>query len=214
MEPGMLVNGHCFSIRKYGNEVCSRHDIVADPSCSLDLPLGLRPAYCDDPFCYVDMEKCSTSKEQYYRSTFVSTSPYSERGRQVQLFYSYSTCNSTADDWRSFSTSNIFGQYNRTLRVTLPALSPMLHYKKNAEGGILDSSAAEYYDDNHPWVGYTIDYFNEILAISNIVGVQYTFRSRGSDEKGIRSQWTRAVSEVASGISDLSISSFWATTER
>ena len=178
-QPGILVNGACFPIQTYGSKVCSRHDIVADPSCSLNRPLGLRPAYCDNPFCFVDRDKCSQSKEQFYRSNLVSNSPYSSQS-QPQLFYSYSTCNSTAEDWLKFSTINIFAETNRTLRVTLPAISATLHYKKDANGLVVSNSTGpEYYNDNHPWVGFAIDYFNEVLAISNIQQVQYTYRSRG-----------------------------------
>jgi hypothetical protein len=94
-------NGVKFSIEgacvpySYGSSKCLQHDLLHDPSCPLD-NIGETPveAYCFRPWCYVDAEACmKNSYERIYRSDYFSF----DSG--VDLFYSYSTCNSTADDW-------------------------------------------------------------------------------------------------------------------
>ena len=52
------------------------------------------PAYCIRRFCYVDVATCKReSYERVYRSSYFSFES------EVDIFYSYSTCNSSADDW-------------------------------------------------------------------------------------------------------------------
>ena len=214
-EPGVLLKGVCYPIRTYGSQYCAKHDMFADPKCSLDVPLEIRPSYCDNPFCYVDFEKCIHSNETFYRSNFLGDDLYSSRDDDApKLFYSYSTCGSTADDWLNYKTTDLFRTYNRTIRVAIPKISPLVHYKKDLKRGILPDNATEYFDDSHLWLGFAIDYFNAIITISNIGSVKFVHRSLGSDSRGISSEWTRAISDVESGIADLSVGSFWTTPER
>ena len=98
--------------------------------------------------------------------------------------------------------------------MTLPNVFPLAHYKTNEEGKMVEEDGPEYYNNSVPWKGFVIDYFNAILTVSNIPRVEYTFRSLGAAKKGHTSKYTQAVSDVEAGITDIAISSFWATTER
>ena len=72
---GVISGNTCYPVT-YGSKACSRHDLVADPLCALDRPTEMRPAYCDDPFCYVDLNKCKASSELFYRSDIFQGSEY------------------------------------------------------------------------------------------------------------------------------------------
>ena len=211
-EPGILVDGICYPIQTYGSNVCSRHDILVDPACSLDLPLELRLPYCDEPWCFVDYEKCRDSTELFYRSNILGGSEYDSS--KPLLYYSYSTCGGSADEWLDFATTLTLSRYNQPFRVAIPQISPSNHYKTDEMGNILEIDAPAYYNNSHPWVGLTIDYFNAVLNVSNIPGVLYTHRSVGSAGKGYESIWTQTVADVEAGIADFSVSSYWITSER
>jgi hypothetical protein len=95
-ENGILftIDGICVPY-SYGSSQCLQHDLLHHVSCSLD-NIGKTPfeAYCFNPWCYIDAEACKKSSyERIYRSDYFSF----DSG--IDLFYSYSTCNSTADDW-------------------------------------------------------------------------------------------------------------------
>jgi hypothetical protein len=88
------IDGICVPY-SYGSSQCLQHDLLHDPSCSLD-KMGEKPveAYCFRPWCYIDAKACmKDSEERTYRSDYFSF----DSG--IDLYYSYSTCNSTADDW-------------------------------------------------------------------------------------------------------------------
>jgi hypothetical protein len=88
------IGGACFPY-SYGSSQCLQHDLLHDPSCPLD-KIGEKPveAYCFRPWCYIDANACiKNSYERIYRSDYFSF----DSG--IDLYYSYSTCNSTADDW-------------------------------------------------------------------------------------------------------------------
>ena len=78
--------------------------MTPDPSSSFrDLT-----AYCIRPWCFVDHETCATySENRVYRSSYF---PFDSG---VDLFYSYSVCNSTADDWLSAETTVLGGEGGR-----------------------------------------------------------------------------------------------------
>jgi len=88
------IGGACLPY-SFGSSQCLQHDLLHDPSCPLD-KIGEKPveAYCFRPWCYIDANACiKNSYERIYRSDYFSF----DSG--IDLYYSYSTCNSTADDW-------------------------------------------------------------------------------------------------------------------
>jgi hypothetical protein len=89
------IDGPCVQY-SYGSSQCLQHDLLHDPSCLLD-DIGDNKnveAYCFRPWCYINAEACmKNSFERIYRSDYFSF----DSG--IDLYYSYSTCNSTADDW-------------------------------------------------------------------------------------------------------------------
>jgi hypothetical protein len=90
----VTIDGICAPY-SYGSSKCLQHDLLHDPSCSLD-NIGETPieAFCFRPWCYIDAEACmKNSYERIYRSDYFSF----DSG--IDLYYSYSTCNSTRDDW-------------------------------------------------------------------------------------------------------------------
>ena len=100
----LIAGGACFPF-SFGSSMCLQHDLVHDPACQVDQAgESLIPSYCFRPWCYVNPDVCKRdSMEQVYRSSYF---PFDSG---VDLFYSYSTCNSTADDWSSVHTDIIGG---------------------------------------------------------------------------------------------------------
>ena len=90
-------NGRMCVAPSYGSSICKQHDLISDPDCSItenDLDTYVIPQYCTRPWCYVDLEQCKVeSQDIIYRSS------YFDVDTDVDLFFSYSTCNSTADDF-------------------------------------------------------------------------------------------------------------------
>ena len=86
--------GACVS-PTYGSSICLQHEMIHDPACSLDdVDKAVVPPYCFRPWCYVDHESCKkNSYERVYRSSIFGY----DSG--VDIYFSYSTCNSTAEDW-------------------------------------------------------------------------------------------------------------------
>ena len=165
--------------------------------------------------CWVDLDQCRDSNELFYRanSNILGGSEYDSN--KPFLYYSYSTCGGSADEWIDFTTTLTLSRHTRPFRIAIPQISPWNHYKRDeTTGEILASDAPEYYNNSHPWLGITVDYFNAVLNVSNIPAVIFTHRSVGSAGKGYSSIWTQAVTDVEAGIADLAISSFWITSER
>lgn len=90
----------------------------------------------------------------------------------------------------------------------------MVHYKNNADGDLSNLSGAEYYNNSVPWQGWIIDYMNAIVEMSDATGLNYTFRTGGSDKAMNQSAYSAAVYDVGSGLSDLALSVFWITSDR
>ena len=110
--PGLGVSVHglstgnyastCFPLM-YGSGSCNQHDISVHPSCQVvdddgnNLPISL-PEFCYESFCYVDYNKCKDSKEIFRRTDqfgFLET----------DIYYSYSTCNSTANYYMEYKST-------------------------------------------------------------------------------------------------------------
>ena len=90
----LTLGGSCVPF-SYGSSQCLQHDLLHDPSCLIDKTGDhIIPAHCFRPWCYVDARTCAReSEERVYRSSYFPIDS------EVDIFYSYSTCNSTADDW-------------------------------------------------------------------------------------------------------------------
>lgn len=68
------------------------------------LLLTHRAAYCLRPWCYVSLDACVTNSDnRVYRSSYFPSNS------GVDLFYSYSVCNSTAEDWLSVESKVLGG---------------------------------------------------------------------------------------------------------
>jgi hypothetical protein len=135
------LGGSCVPF-SFGSNQCLQHDLLYDPRCTLDeinkiqqgidsnsnssstnsAAAAIVPSFCLQPFCYVDAETCrKNSIEKVYRSSYFAFDSLSrdDYGHNIQnpifdvdIFYSYSTCNATADDWlkveEDFVDSNRF----------------------------------------------------------------------------------------------------------
>ena len=126
----LTLGGSCVPF-SYGSNNCKQFDLLHDPKCILDEIVQLQqgninstnnaavPSYCFQPFCYVDAKTCKkNSVEHVYRSTYFASSLSREEDDpspifDVDIFYSYSTCNSTAEDWLKegdiVGSSRLFG---------------------------------------------------------------------------------------------------------
>ena len=101
----------------FGSSKCLQHDLFHNPSCSLDRASEIAiPAYCIRPWCYVDAESCmKDSHERIYRSTLF---PFDSG---IDLFYSFTNCNSTADDWLVYLEGHSEVKMNNiTIRANVP----------------------------------------------------------------------------------------------
>ena len=88
------------------------------------------------------------------------------------------------------------------------------HYKIGASGSHNDISEQDYLNDTIPWEGWLMNYLDAVLEVSDISGWNYTHRSGGSSVVVTSSIWTAAVYDIQAGLSCLSSSLFWITTER
>jgi hypothetical protein len=88
------------------------------------------------------------------------------------------------------------------------------HYKIGANGSHNDVSRPDYLNDTIPWEGWLMDCLDAVLDVSDMSGLNYTHRSGGSDVVVTSSAWTAAVYDIQAGLSCLSSSLFWITTER
>ncbi|CAB9529115.1 glutamate receptor [Seminavis robusta] len=195
-QDGVMVDGVCKPTYQ-GANVCAAWDMVHDPACSSRKDPR---TYCPRRWCYVDPKQCRSSKERYYKSD------------RFDLYYSYSTCRSIAQEWLEFKT--IDATENRTLVVGVPRILWPLHYKEDSAGHVYEPNSPAVFDESIPWRGHLIDYFNSVVKYSNIKSIQYVHRSEGSKYKGLPNSYTQSVSDVEAGIIDLAISTYWVTTER
>jgi len=123
----LTLGGKCVPFQ-YGASSCRQHDLLYDPACKLDQLFtdqeststnitgnNIVPAYCFRPFCFVDAKTCSKySEERVYRSDYFGHNENQNRSIDVDMYYSYSTCNSTADDWLE-AKDDILGNEIRAL---------------------------------------------------------------------------------------------------
>lgn len=195
----------CYPL-SYGSGGCNRHDLFSHPACAdadadIKKKKKKKEPFCEESWCYVDFDKCKDSSELVFKSTFMA------HRLENDLFYSYSTCNST-NYWDLFlSTQEL---KDETLTVTIPSLLHPLHYKtktaddSNNETISLDSiignedddqaARASYFkNDTIEWKGYVIDYLNAVLELTDMKGFHFTHRSGGSEVAIKSSIFTGAV---------------------
>jgi len=154
----------------YGSSFCMQHDLISDPDCSItenDLATHAIPQYCARSWCYVDVEQCKKeSLEIIYRSS------YFDVDTNVDLFFSYSTCNSTAEDFIEAQDTVVFSQALGGIDIlaNVPNYYNPSMFKRNGDGGIItstnDAGGEEYYyNDAIPWEGAAIEYVQEIVQV-------------------------------------------------
>jgi len=101
-----------------------------------------------------------------------------------------------------------------TLRATIPNMRDLVHFKRNPTTyELAESTGPEYYNDTISWHGYVIDYFNAVVELSNMAGVEYTFRTVGADDAGY-DPFTGVVHDVHAGLTDVALSTYWITSDR
>eukprot|EP00956_Cyclotella_meneghiniana_P038556 scaffold156105_cov73-Cyclotella_meneghiniana.AAC.1 len=234
--PGVVLKlreDACFST-SYGSSACLMHDMIHDPDCKKDQ--DVIPPYCVRPWCYVDLASCiKDSDEMVFRSSYFGVdsgelffwhfahciSPilihYLALG--VDVYFSYSTCNSTVDDWTSaqgmkLGPKGFMG--GAEILANVPTYrSPYIH-KRDSEGEFIPSVGPEYYDNSIPWEGAYIDLVRDIveLAGNDISSFNTTYKSRASGIAHPASSFTAAVRDIQNGLVDMSIGPFWITDER
>jgi len=137
----------------------------------------------------------------------------------VDLFYSYSTCNATADDWlkveEDFVDNNrFFGGID--LKISIPTYFKQYMYKRDSKGIILTERGDEYYNDSIPFEGVYIHYLKQIMEVSDgdITSMTFTHRSKVSDIEHPTSTYTATIQDIADGFIDMAVGSFWVTPQR
>jgi len=172
------------------------------------------PPYCFQPWCFVDAKSCKKDSEED-----IKKSDYFEH---YDVFYSYSTCNTTDDFWQqqleSLATNvSVVGGINIT--ATVPEDATLATNKIWPDGTRLNDLeiADAYFDDTMPFDGIYIRYMNSIVKLSkgDIRNVTYTHTSKGSLKRypGAR-RFTAAVRDVQNGLVDMAVGAFWVTGER
>jgi len=199
----LSASGFCIS-PNYGASNCIVHDVDLDPNC---FPSNNVPKYCSNEWCFVDKDVCKSSPEFLYSSDYLPG-----------LFYSYSTCNSTADDWFKFQTTSAIE--GRNITAIVPAIWYPGHYKNYNNGTpIKNDDAPEYRNSSVPWTGWVIDYLDAVYDyaktydIIKLGNLEYTTLSGGSLEK-YGSAWTATVYDVSVGLADMGGTAAWITSQR
>ena len=212
----LTLGGSCVTY-DYGSSACLRHDLIHDPICQRDdlSSAVVVPPYCFQSWCYVDGKSCKkNSEEDVFKSDYFP---------QHDVFYSYSTCNSTNYFWEQYvessaTNASVVGGVN--ISAAVPSyFHPMLN-KELPDGTLVharsDDDGEYYFDDNIPFGGIYIDYINSIVQLSNgdIQNVTYTHTSRASLKQYPGSSFTAAVQDVERGLVDMAAGPFWITGQR
>ena len=210
----LTLGGSCVAY-EYGSNACLQHDLIHDPICQGDPSTTVVPPWCMQAFCFVDASSCrKNSEEDIYKSDYFP---------QHDIFYSYSTCNSTDYFWQqhvgsSATNASVAGGVN--ISAAVPVLYNPVLMKYLPDGTLVrrqtDADDAYYFDDRVPFGGIYIDYVNSIVKLSNgdIQNVTFTHTSRASLKRYPRSRFTAAVRDVQNGLVDMAVGPFWITGER
>jgi hypothetical protein len=136
----------------------------------------------------------------------------------IDLYYSYTTCNSTGADWERYKKEQL--PADKVLgAVSLLSLATNVMpfgFKRGPTGDILSSTSPAYKNDSVPYQGVYIDYINELIGISNgdIRMINYTHKSNAASVMNPTSTGTATVQDVADGLVNLAVGPYWITGER
>lgn len=184
---------------QHGSSQCAPWDDGLAPHCHESG--SNQQSWCSLAWCYVDLDKCRASPVAFTASGIVPG-----------LYYSYSTCNASAQAYRQFlTTSNVAG---KVLRVAIPSMDYPMHFKRDATGAVVTGVGPLYRDDAVRWEGAMIEYMDALVGVSSLAGFEYTWASDGARAAHPESKWTAAVFDVMNGLVDLGGSDFWVTTQR
>mmetsp|Transcript_5441 Transcript_5441/g.13625 ORF Transcript_5441/g.13625 Transcript_5441/m.13625 type:complete len:357 (+) Transcript_5441:326-1396(+) len=199
----LAAKGPCVPF-SYGSSSCVKHDYMHDPKCSLGGINGGSnyPVHCIRPWCYVDATSCMQSSERAFHSAF------------FPLYYSYTTCGSSADDWIYYQQQQTLVGKNIIAGVA-PQYLPPLIFKAIPSSDILAVQEDEYYNNSVPYEGVLNDYMDALVHTSNgNFNVTYTFGSKASRLLHPTSPWTAVIQDVKDGLIDMGLGPFWITGER
>ena len=94
-------------------------------------------------FCYVDKSCKTLSEERLFLSNYFADSG-------VDVYYSYSTCNSTEEDWKeelkSYGIETVAVEEIH-LEAIVADYSALMYKRSTTSGEILKIPGKEYYDD-------------------------------------------------------------------
>ena len=214
LDDATLNSSMCLSTT-FGSSSCSAWDALT-PVCQTTSP----PAYCVQPWCYVDASKCRVATQPFHKSAYFKSGT-------TNLFYSYSTCGGSN---RPFEVHQFLQESAlRVLTVVLPTSTyNPYHFKVDpatglpADAGSLTPAALEvlYRDDaGAPFDGVLVQYLKELASATHPdlgngpQGFSFTWVSMPSRTLH-SSRWTAAVADVAHGHADMGASIFWVTAER
>ena len=202
----------------YGSNFCLQHDLLFSPVCQ---DLDETKTYCLRRWCYVDLDSCKTnSSDRIYRSDYFGSSSglIFEDSGGIDLYYSYTTCNSTGADWEKYKKEQLPADkvLGAVSLVSLATNVMPFGFKRGPTGDILNSTSPEYKNDSVPYQGVYIDYIEKLIGISNgdILMVNYTHRSNAASLINPTSTGTATVQDVADGLVDLAVGPYWITGER
>eukprot|EP00984_Skeletonema_dohrnii_P002871 scaffold976_cov102-Skeletonema_dohrnii-CCMP3373.AAC.10 len=212
-QPGvhLTLGGSCVAY-DYGSSACLQHDLLHDPNCQGDLSTTAVPPYCFQTWCYVNANSCrKNSDEKIKKTEYFSPSN--------DIFYSYSTCNSTDYFSQGIDSKSVVGGLNVTASIPdyqYPMMRKQLPDGTFIDDGKDDSDNTYYFDDTIPFSGVYIDYMNSIVQLSkgDIQNVTFTHTSRASSKQYPSSSFTAAVQDVENGLVDMAVGPFWITGQR
>ncbi|KAL7532059.1 hypothetical protein ACHAWF_003999 [Thalassiosira exigua] len=201
----------------YGSSPCQQHDLINDPACAIELAgqYQVPPLYCFRAWCFVYPDACKrNSEEVLYGSYYFADWAYGS----AAAFYSYSTCNSTAEDWLDYvhdKENHLFGGV--VVATLIPEYRFPMHYKRDpASGSPLSVAGDEYYERGVPYQGIYPRYMKELVKVSDgdIKEVVYTHRSCASESLHPTSNFTAIVEDIENGLYDMGVGVFWVTSKR
>ena len=109
LEPGnMNTSGVCIT-GEYGSSSCAMWDQQTNYLCNVTTP----PAYCSQPWCYVDAAACRLSSKRFERSRYFP--------EVSGLFFSYATCGGDRADFANYGRLDKVS--GRPLSFVLPSVT-------------------------------------------------------------------------------------------
>jgi hypothetical protein len=185
---------------------CKAWESIHDPACTSTAGTLDYPAYCDEPWCYVDTEICEQRQTgKSYRLTDLLFVPTTNEGRRPH--YSYETCGGDTEAWtQSIVEQSLAG---RTLRAGVPkSFFPEAFMIDGSGSPLPDGPITRGSDMSGVWV----DYYEEMAAMGNFELEYYPVSNSSLQDHG--SAWTACVQDVAAGVLDLCVANVWVTPER